>query len=962
MSDKHNIIYHHYFAGKHMKNQIANVKNIEIKKKINISLILFGFYDADKETGLMSQELHKFFSDMIQTYSNDIVFNILFMGRIKNPKESYNSPKSPTSVDEQETIKVSEPSECDGLSGPGPDKPLDFEKEQSSFSKCDSSKSDKVGLGTLGQFGEIGIPKLRDGISQEEVPSDMASARADANRDKNNYSFENNDGIHVHYYHIDDDDIYDMMYKHNFEFMCFTHRLFGFNIVSYLMSLEHCNDVLHKNVDLIENNRVFFSRIDTFCKNSDKICNYMMDLTKNNIVETGLLRDEILEDRYFVMYKEDLLLFLSHINQMFQFVVKKSIECPIRNYPEAWLFDFFKQNDILKKYYLTLCTLVTEVSVNWTKYSPEYFQTSLSNYNKYLLRTQKPFILNSSREKLPCYHIYSNKGLCIDECWPITYAAHCVTFDIIEQLSNFVCNNLLFQSRKTDVQIIEYKEILVTLRKDFYGMCTIPHACENHPVYEPVLKIKHPNIPVGTCQDKKGDIYKSLVIKIETDFQCEYPLFRIVDLTGDTTIWMSTISSQKTNGNFDHFVHIDVKHIAEQLPTHMNVHVVEVHLLTHAKLLGQQLKIQILDSNETIMRDEITESDVDDVPLIVDDSMDSQNVRLAYSHELLHPTTLSGVEHNTAVILNGYDKFWNDEAQKKLLCDMIQKLQADLYVITYTNCFKDIEFILRDNVKFIKMRNIDEYRKKIRNYLSSVNHPQPDDHNLNVYLQYYNIEECFEEMCTQEKIKKEPYKYVFKIRSDVKLKNFKFDLDSFIEDDKIYMESDYVYYGTRKVMSIACNLFSAKFSFYDKTSWDNRPIQYDIMLQTLNSNPSYIFDTDKWNPSLFKNKLAAIPMPILPQKYGSLAWETLPREYFINACKYFLSCNESKQNTSIDNDIKPIIGNSTCDKSQIKMTSLTLFDREPNLFQCEYFIVDWMIRNRIVVCEPIFFSMICVLR
>jgi hypothetical protein len=908
MSDKHTV-YHHYFAGKHMKNQIANVKNVEIKKKINVSLILFGFYDADKATGLMSQELRNFLKNMIQTYSNDIIFNILFMGRMKKPKASFNSSVSSVSADKPENINVSE-------------------------EKCATEVTESSGS------------------------------------EKDEYLFENTDGIQVHYYYIDDADIYDTMYKYNFEFMCFTHRLFGFNIVSYLMSLEHCNNVLHKNANLIENNRVFFSRVDTFCKNSDKICNYMMDLTKNNIMETGLLRDEILEDRYFVMYKEDLLLFLSRIDQMFQFVVKKSIECPTRNYPEAWLFDYLKETNILKTYYLTLCTLITEVNVNWSKYSPEYFRTCLANYNEYLLRMNKPFILNSSREKLPCYHIYSNKGLCIDECWPRTYATHCITFDILEQLSNFVCNNLLFQSRKADVQIIEYKEISVTLKKDFYGTCTIPPGCDNNLVYEPVLKIKHPNIPINTSQN--DIINKSLIIKIETDFSCKYPLFRIVDLTGDTTIWMSTTSSRKINGTTNdtitHFVQIDLTHIAETQPTCMNVHAIEVHLLVHEKLLGKQLKIQILDSNETPMQNIAVTSNAiavdsgsakgtsgsDDIPLIIDDSGEPQNIG-SDNTEVIRDvpvqetcgngtiTIQNEIEHNTAVILNGYDKFWDDETQKKLLCDMIQKLQADLYVITYTNCFKDIDVILCDNVKFIKMRNIDEYRKKIRKYLSSVNHPQPDDHNLNVYLQYYNIKECFEEMCTQEKTKKEQYKYVFKIRSDVKLKNFKYDLDSFIEDDKIYMESDYIYYGTRKVMSIACNLFNAKFSYYDKTSWDERPIHYDIMLQTLNSNPSYIFDMDKWNPSLIKNKLAAIPMPILPEKYGSLLWETLPREYFINACKYFSSCSES-------------------DKSPIKMTSLTLFDREPNLFQCEYFIVDWMIRNRIVVCEPIFFSMICVLR
>jgi hypothetical protein len=318
-------------------------------------------------------------------------------------------------------------------------------------------------------------------------------------------------------------------------------------------------------------------------------------------------------------------------------------------------------------------------------------------------------------------------------------------------------------------------------------------------------------------------------------------------------------------------------------------------------------------------------------------------IELEITDKILKPTK---TKMETSLFIVGYDKFWDKEEQKDMIHDIIKNLNANLFVVTYEGCFMDIEELFPKNLRYVCRKNVDFHNKKMRNIIDMNNHPQPSEHNLSVYMQYNHIENCFEEMEIFENSINSLCKYVFKIRSDIKIQNYRSDLDTFIEPKKIYMESDYMYYGLREEMKIVCHLLSAKFSYYDKTRWDDRPLNYDIMLKTLENNPKYIFDTNRWNQSLFKNKLPAIPVPILPENYGSLCWEISPREYFIKVCEYFLTGN----------------GKNIPKNSNIPMTSLTLFDREPHLFQCEYFIVDWAIRNNVVVCEPIYFTMQCIVR
>jgi hypothetical protein len=375
---------------------------------------------------------------------------------------------------------------------------------------------------------------------------------------------------------------------------------------------------------------------------------------------------------------------------------------------------------------------------------------------------------------------------------------------------------------------------------------------------------------------------------------------------------MSVKSKIIQNNEIIHYLCIDITQHAEKTQTEFEIHPLELQILNHIELQDKFISVIISDNI---------------------------NVKL-------NTINNSSITPTTALFIVGYDKFWDVQTQKETLCNIITNLHADVFIVSYEGCFMDAETLFHENLRYICRKNVEFYNTKMRNIISINNHPQPTDHNLNVFLQYYHVENCFDEMKTFEESINTQFKYIFKVRTDIKLQNFNWDICSFIQPKRIYMESDYMYYGMRDEMNIACHVLSAKFSYYDKTRWDERPINYETMLQTLENNPSYIFDTDRWNPSLFKNKLPAIPMPIIPEKYGVLMWEQSPRKYFIDTCKYFL---DGEGRNLPKNNIIP-------------MTSLTLFDREPNLFQCEYFIIDWIIRHNIIVCEPIYFGIDCVLR
>lgn len=789
------------------------------EEKVHISIVLFGFYEANNETGYISSSQIQQLRDMITAYSHDVVFNILIIGRM-----TY-------AIDNSDT--------------------------------------------------------------------------------ENFYGIGN--GICVNYYYIDERDIFELMDKYNYGFMCFTHRLYAFNTVSYLMSLNYCGNMLRKNKELIKNDRVFFSRIDTFMRNINNVCNYLVDLKRNNIHDPSILRDEnVVEDRYFVIDKSSLIEMLSS-SDIIKFASYQALNNHIRNYPEAILYDYYTKNKVIDNKYFFNKTLITDISVNWHKYSYENFDIQFQKYTKYVQSTQRPFILHSVDNKLPCFHIGINSGLCITSDWERTYVGHCVTFDIMKRTKNVVCRDLLFHSNLAFVRIINYNDIYVTLRDEHDGKKIKPCVSSTESdldvsvnLYIPVLRIKSPNI-LSSTKDKY------ITIQINNQLECDYSLFKVVDKMNGNTTFMSQVN--KLNDIYTHFVSIKLPRYAEKSSTgELEIHPFDIHILNHADLLGKKLDINII------------------------------NDKVESSSELQPCYNIPSCE-KIAMLIIGYDRFWDVPTQKSMWCDIIRNLNADLFIVSYERCFDDLERLFPKNVKIIRRRNCDEYKKQMRSFLSTVGHPQPNDYHLNVFLQYKNLEDCFDDMVSFENSINIKYKYVFKMRPDLRLSNFNWNFDSFVKPSNVYMESDYMFYGMRDEMDIICHLFSAKFSFYDKTSWDKRPISYDILLKSLENNPAYIFDMNRWNPELFKNKFPAIPIPIIPyDKYGGLLWENNPREYFLNMCKYFLEGEGARL------------------KNDTKMTSLTLYDREPNLFQCEYFIIDWAMRNNIVVCEPNFFKLQFIMR
>ena len=315
-------------------------------------------------------------------------------------------------------------------------------------------------------------------------------------------------------------------------------------------------------------------------------------------------------------------------------------------------------------------------------------------------------------------------------------------------------------------------------------------------------------------------------------------------------------------------------------------------------------------------------------------SVSNLSFKLSISSTNIKPSV--NTSDKIALLLIGFDKGWNilSEMWKNIFINM----NPDIFIVTYLNCFVDIENIFNKYVKSVCRNNIEKLNGTIDGILNSHKHPPVDGHVKNVLMQYKNLETCFDNVEMYELSSGFEYKYVMKVRADAKLSNFNFNFDDFVKNDVLYMESDYIFYGMRQFMNIVCHLFSAKFSYYDVVPWNKRYPNYRVLLDSILHNPSYIFEFQNWSHKLLKNKLPAIPINVCPSNPTQLNWNSNPRTQMINTCTYF--CDNP---TNLEN---------------IPFTSLTDFDRKPFMFQCEYFIIDWAIHNNISVYEPTFFSVV----
>lgn len=685
--------------------------------------------------------------------------------------------------------------------------------------------------------------------------------------------------IMVNYYHITDTFLYQKMFEHNYPFINFMHRLYGFNIMSFLCNLHHCHKILDAQQHAIYNNYVLFSRIDIFLSHFDKLCSYFMELIndKANPNREGILRHDFgVEDRFFFLKKGSLLLFLSHIKKLITFTSGLDMYSAVRNYPEGFFYDYFKINGMLNDTILKQRTITVDVVVNWTKYSEDHFRDQLQSYLMYIESANEPFMLTTNGMAVPLLEVGRNKkGLCIDNDWITTNFSHCIKFDFLSAVKNIRANNLLFNTKYMKIGIIDYESVNLKI-------LDIPI---NEKRYMSFLKIR--------C-----DIDESYVNKKQLYIEIKQPtnrksLVRMYDQYLNK-YWYSHEQSEN-----NHVITWDINRYTQ----------------------GEQriFDLQILCCKEIRYTDISIKASYKDIDM------------------LKQP-----IQEGTALFLIGFDKFWNVPEQHNMILEMINKLNADVFIITYTNCFPNIENEVK-TIKYIERCDILDTKRKTHKLIRKNHHPEITiDPLLGVFMQYYNLNICFQKMADYEITRGKQYKYVFKTRPDICIQNFNWDLDKFIEPNKIYMDSDFMFYGTRHVMEVCCDLIAAKFSFYDKVPWNKRKVYHSTLLQSVQNNTPEIFEQAHW---LWKNKIVIFPIQSIPAKFGPLDWDKNPRQYFINVCNYFLNDPVGKT-----------------DRTQYEMTSLSTFDREPNMFQCEYFIVDWVIRNNIIVCEPKYFTLLRVMR
>lgn len=299
--------------------------------------------------------------------------------------------------------------------------------------------------------------------------------------------------------------------------------------------------------------------------------------------------------------------------------------------------------------------------------------------------------------------------------------------------------------------------------------------------------------------------------------------------------------------------------------------------------------------------------------------------------ELEKPDNFPSLEegNKNAILLIGFDRFTSET--KNDLYTIIRNLKADVFVMTYEHNFFGIENDLCDNVKYIERQSLRNHTSYIRSLLEDNDYHNIKDNTINIFCQFNNVYNSFLKMTEYEHAIGEKYKYVFKFRSDIKIGNLCFTPDFFIKKGIIYMASDYIYYGTREVMKIVCNLFNAKFDYYDKVPFDRRSINYDILLKSIENNRDDSFEFER---SVLRNKLLTIPIAHMPH-CGDFSLKHNIKQYMVNVCNHMINYPENNN----------------------KMVPLNEYDVVSKLFQCEYMIVDWMIKNRVYVYEPSYFTL-----
>jgi hypothetical protein len=141
----------------------------------------------------------------------------------------------------------------------------------------------------------------------------------------------------------------------------------------------------------------------------------------------------------------------------------------------------------------------------------------------------------------------------------------------------------------------------------------------------------------------------------------------------------------------------------------------------------------------------------------------------------------------------------------------------------------------------------------------------------NVNLQYENIERGWHLMENYEEINKFQYENVFRIRPDIRYNIFKEWQTETICDNKVFLNSDIIFYGKRNLV---------KHCFFLKNNWyklkSNRynslieEVEFKYILETFNQDNSHGCFSANRSENWFCNKLLSIP---IPSKTTIIRWD-----------------------------------------------------------------------------------------
>lgn len=255
-----------------------------------------------------------------------------------------------------------------------------------------------------------------------------------------------------------------------------------------------------------------------------------------------------------------------------------------------------------------------------------------------------------------------------------------------------------------------------------------------------------------------------------------------------------------------------------------------------------------------------------------------------------------------------------------------QKLKAYKNILKIINYLKSDIFLIYDN----DICNYSKHSKLINKLcVKNINEEHKVDN------QFLKIKLGWNLMKQYENKKKFKYDYVFRLRCDILYKLNKHIDITLIKKNKVYLNSDFLFYGLRKEVKNCFLLYDLWYELKNNTK-KLYNINLSNLIKTIKNNPDECFNLKKWK---YCNKIKAIPLPILKNTSNNNFNKKHTLKILYNLNKIYANYEDVLKNKDYE---------------------LNFFNKNDKIrkFPCELSILLVLLSNNIIPCQSKFIEVI----